>query len=289
MSIVKRTLRISDLDTESALEQTDEIVFVDKSDLSSSQDGTDKKITVRDFAESVPIRPSGELTVQKSLSEWIEDLRSTTETLATRTETATTANVGVSRLASDLEAQDKTAGNRVLTPRNLDSLGATESLAGLIALASDIEVDQGEVDDKAITPKTFFDNILGASTFGSSNWVFRLPVKNIGGNAKTELVFQVGQHTFTTEKNELDPESNFNHTHQQIEFDVTYPEPFDNRALLVIPIGVETTPTDYTEGTDFWIRQYESRADGATLRASRISGLSDGSEQGAVRYLAIGY
>lgn len=289
MSNLGQTVRITTLSLGEELESNDEVVFVDKSDTSGSVDGTDKKMRIREFIETAPLRPSSAEEIERPLSEWIGEFKDSIDSLQGKTEKATSNRFGVTRYATTEEAQNKTEDSRAITPANLGNLDSSESLAGLIAIASALEVSDGQVDNKAVTPATLFESILGDAVLGSNEWVFKLPTRNVVGDVKTELVIQFGQREFSTMQTELNPTSNFNHIHQRVEFDVTFPQPFPNTTLMVIPIGFEATPSEYTEGSNFWIRPFDIRNSGATLRASRINGVSDGSEIGAVRYLAIGY
>lgn len=289
MSTLGQTARITTLDLGDVLSWNDEVAVVDKSDTTGSVDGTDKKFRIREFIETAPLRPHNAIEIQKPLAQWVGEFRDTLNALDDRTQTANTTRFGVTRHATDAEAKAKTARNRSITPANLAALGSTEALAGLIALASAAEVSDGQVDDKAITPATLFESILGDAVLGNNEWVFKLPTRNVIGDVKTELVIQFGQQEFSTMMTEMNPQSNFNHIHQRVEFEVTFPQPFPNTTLMVIPIGFEATPSEYTEGSDFWIRPYSIRNSGATLRATRMNGVSDGDEIGAVRYLAVGY
>lgn len=289
MSTLGRTARITKLDLGDALAWNDELVVVDKSDSSGSVEGTDKKFRIREFIETAPLRPANDQTVQKPLAEWVGEFREGVSSLESKTENATTNRFGITRYATAAQARAKNRSDRVITSRNLADLDATETMAGLIALATSLETSEGQADDKAITPATLFNDILGDAVLGNNSWVFKIPTRNVVGGVKTELVVQIGQQEFSTMQTEMNPQSNFNHIHQRVEFDVTYPEPFPSNALMVIPIGFEVTPSEYTEGTDFWIRAFDTRKSSATLRATRINGVSDGSEVGAVRYLAIGF
>lgn len=289
MAELGQTVRIIELDRKTQLAWNDIVPFVDVSDTSGSLDGTDNSMTIRDFFETAPVRSSINLNIVRPLGEWIGNLNKSVSDLVDRTKNATTTNVGVVELATDAEAKAKTAGNRALTPKNLAALGSTETLAGLIALATAQEVSEGQVTNKAITPSTLFKSILGDAVLSNNQWTFKLPVRNVVGDVKMELVIQIAQKEFLTMKTEMNPSSNFNHIHQTVDVEVTYPEQFPNTCLMVIPIAIEATPSEYTEATDFWIRPVEIRRSGATLRASRINGVSNGAEEAAVRYLAIGF
>lgn len=289
MSTLGKTTRITNLDEGTDVASDDELAMVDKSDTSGSVDGTDKKWTAQSFAEEVPVRPSTDQNAQKKLSEWVGMFRDTLSDLVDKTKKATTTRWGITRYAKDSEAKSKSSGERSITPKNLDALGSTESLAGLVALASVQGVSEGKEGDTAATPYTLFHGLLGESALGNDDWSFKIPTRNVVGDVKTELVVQVGQREFDTTQTLQDPETNYNHIHDTVEFDVTFSQPFPNTTLMVIPLGLEATPSSYTEGTNFWIRPFEIRKSGATLRASRINGKSDGDEIGAVRYLAIGY
>lgn len=289
MKALGSTVRIIELDPTTALAGNDEVPVVDKSDLSGSVDGTDKKMTIQNFFETAPVRTSSNKAIVRTLADWIDGFKTSIDGLEERTQEATTLRFGITRLATDAEAKAKKSKERVVTPSNFDSMGSTEMFAGLLALATAQEVLEGQVDDKAITPKTLFESILGDATLSNNQWTFKLPVRNIVGDVKMELVIQVAQVDFVTMATEMNPQSNFNHIHETQTIEVTYPEQFQSNCLMVIPLGFEATPSEYTEGSDFWIRPYEVRRSGATLKATRINGTSDGTEEAAVRYLAIGF
>lgn len=289
MADIGKTVRIIKLDKKPSVAWNDVIPFVDVDDTSGSVDGTDCSITIRDMFETAPVRSSADLSLVKPLSEWIGLFDQSIKDVLERTKKATTTNFGIVRYATDTETKAKVKGDRALSAKNLAALDATTSLAGLIALATAAEVGEGQVDNKAITPSTLFESILGDAVLSNNRWTFKLPVKNVVGDVKMELVVQVAQEDFVTMDTELNPQSNFNHIHQTIDVEVTYPEQFQNTCLMVIPIGIEATPSEYTEATDFWIRPFDVRRAGATLRATRINGVSNGEEEAAVRYLAIGY
>lgn len=289
MNELGSTVRITELDPEQTLNWNDEVPVVDKSDISGSVDGTDKKFNIRNFFESAPVRSANDLSVSRTLGVWIGSFHESINALTEKTKEATTSNMGITQYATDAEAKAKTLNTRSLTPLNLKAMDSTELFAGLLALATAQEVLEGQVDNKAITPKTLFKSILGDATLSNNQWVFKLPTRNVVGDVKMELVIQIAQVDFVTMKTEMNPQSNFNHIHQTQLIEVTYPEQFQSNCLMIIPIGFEVTPSEYTEGSDFWIRPYEIRRSGATLKATRINGTSDGTEEAAVRYLAIGF
>lgn len=289
MSVLGATVRIVQLNPTTVLAWNDELPFVDKSDLSGSVDGTDKKINIRNFFETAPVRPAGDLSITRTLSDWIGSFKTSIAGLEARSKDATTEVIGVVELATDLEATAKTLNNKVLTPSNLAKFDATEAFIGMLALATAQEVAEGQIANKALTPKTLFQSILGDATLSNNQWTFKLPVRNVIGDVKMELVCQIAQVNFKTMATEMNPQSNFNHIHQTQVIEVVFPEQFQSNCLMVIPLGFEATPSEYTEGSDFWIRPYEVRRAGATLKATRINGVSDGTEEAAVRYLAIGY
>lgn len=283
------TIRITDNNAITVAGINDEIAIVDKSDTSASTDGTDKKITSRNLLEHTTIRPSGDLAVNKKLTDWIQQFNTDITGIIDRTQDANTTQFGVVRFATADQAQSKDRYDRAISSGVLSSLGSTEAIAGLIALATAQQVSEGQSDDTAITPATLFESILGDGVIGNNSWSFKLPVRNVNGDIKMELIVQVGQTNFNTMPTGSNPSSNFNHIHQEVEFEVTYPSPFPTLALMVIPVAFEATPSEYEEGTDFWIRPKTVRNSGATLRATRINGTSPGEEQAGVRYLAIGF
>lgn len=283
------TVRIPELSPITEAEAADELVIVDKSDTSSHTDGTDKKISARNFIENIRVRPIDDVESNLPLKQWIQNFKTSTEGLENRTQNATTNRIGVVQYATNAQVINKAATNRVLSPANLALLSSTEDLAGLIALASGDEVNEGQENNKAITPYTALHNLLGSASLGTDSWVFSFPSRNSAGDIRVELVIQVGETTFNTMETGQSPTINFNHIHQEVSFDVTFPQQFSNRVLMVIPIPFETNPNEYEEGSDFWIRPKSTRLNGATFRASRISGTSPGGQTAGCRYIAIGY
>lgn len=285
-----QTVRFVELDelTDNA-EARDLLVIVDRSDTSISAEGSDKYVTAQRVLETTPLRPVDAPGVSRSLTQWIADFRNDISGLNNRTQDATTGRFGVTRYATNTQARSKTSTTRTLTPSNLSAMDASTSFAGLIALATAQQVEQGTAGDVAITPQTLFDNILGDAALGSDNWVFKLPTRNIAGGIKTELVVQFGQAEFDTMETQANPTSNFNHIHGTVDVDVTFPQAFPNRTLMVIPVGFEVTESQYIEGTNFFMRPRSFNNSSAVIRASRISGTSDGNQRAGVRYLAIGY
>ena len=59
--------------------------------------------------------------------------------------------------ASDLEVQDETEEERLITPKGLHTLEATEALKGLIKIATGAETEEGTNDTKSLTPKKLKD------------------------------------------------------------------------------------------------------------------------------------
>lgn len=290
MDIFEReTVRIPELVKKTQTRWDDIIPFVDVSDTAASVDGTDSHITIRDLFEKSYVRSSNNLNKQNKLYEWIGKFDTSIADLVLKTRKATTGRYGITRYATDSQAKSKSSSDITLTPSNLAAMDATTAFAGLVALATAQEVSEGQVDNKAITPKTLFDSILGDAHISNNQWTFKIPVKNVIGDVKMELSIQVAQAEFLTIPTDMNPQSNFNHIHQMVEFEVIFPEPFTNMCLMVIPVPMEVTPSEYTEATDFWIRPFSIRRSGATLRATRINGVSNGAEEAAVRYLAIGY
>lgn len=283
------TIRVTDNTAITTAAADDELLIVDKSDLTASPDGTDRKIIARDLLENTSVRPISEPTVIKKLNEWIQQFKNDITTVVDRTQDATTTNFGVVQFATADQAKAKTRYDRALSAGVLSSLGSTETLAGLIALATQQQVAEGQSTDTAVTPYTLFQSILGDGVIGNSSWTFKIPIRNVVGDVKMELIVQIGQANFSTMVTNEDPTSNYNHIHQSIDFDVVYPEQFPTLGLMVIPMAFEATPSQYEEGTDFWIRPKEVRNNGATLRATRIGGTSPGDEEAGVRYLAIGF
>lgn len=289
MDKLGRTIRVVQLDETDQARWNDELHIIHKDDTSGSVDGTDKRISVRNFIETSPVRASTDKSVVKQLAIWIGEFKSKIEALEVKTKQATTNIFGITRLATDAQAKAKTVSNRTVTPSNFKVMDSSENYAGFLALANKDEVLEGNVNNKAISPKNLFDSILGDAVLGNNKWTFKFPAKNVVGDIKMEFVVQVGHVEFITMKTEMDPQTNFNHIHETQEIKVTFPEKFQSYCLMVIPFGFEATPSEYTEATDFWFRPYDITKTGATLRASRINGVSDGTEEAAVRYLAIGY
>jgi hypothetical protein len=267
----------------------DLLPIIDVSDTSASTEGTDKRITARSLVETTNVRPSHNTTLNKTMTAWLADFVQDIEGLKNLTVEANTTRLGVTRYATTSQARTKTATNRTITAANLSSLGSEVGFAGLLALASQAMVSDGQDNESAITPFTMFQSILGGASLGNNSWTFKFPCRNVVGDVKTEFVVQVGQTTYDTMTTGQNPENNFNHIHQTVEFEITYPELFPNRALMVIPMPLESTPSEYIEGSDFWVRPLEVRQSGATMKSTRISGTSDGTQTAACRYLVIGY
>lgn len=289
MSAEPATVRISDLEQTDELTQNDLFVVVDVQDTSVSSDGSDKKIRAADAIETVPIRASTDLTITKPLYEWIGEFMDDIDYTKERVQTATTSRLGVTRYATDNQATSKSASNRSITPKNLEALQASESLAGLIAIASSQEIQDGNVDDKAISPKSLFEDILGDSVLGDGNWSFKLPTRNVSGGAKTELIIQFGTTEYTTMTTGANPTTNFNHIHEYVDVNVTFPEQFPNRTLFVMAFGMEVNESSYTEGTNFFIRPRSFTRGSAVLRSTRIAGRNTEPQEAGIRYIAVGY
>lgn len=289
MSTIGQTVRIVDLDEKSSVEYNDLISFIDSSDTSGSPDGTDSKIKIRELFESAPVRPHNDLTTIKLLSEWVSLLVTADSTIRDKTGIASTEKAGIVEYATDEEAKSKSDATRAISAKNLAALGATETLSGLIALATANEVSEGQVSNKAITPQTLFSSILGDGVIGGNNWSFKIPIKNVNGNVKFDLLIQVAEKDFTPPTTEMNPESNFNHIHNTVDIEVIYPEQFVNRALMVIPMGVEVSPNEYIESSNFWFRPSDIRVNGATIKATRLNGTNTDNKSARVRYIVIGY
>lgn len=289
MSFNPATVRIISLDPLVDVAPQDDLVILDKSDLGTSLEGTEKRISARDLVEKTSVRPSTDLTQNQSLSDWLGQFSSDISGISEVTQQATTARLGVTRYATTQQARAKSVSTRAITPANLGQMDATQDLAGLVALAGVLAMADGQRDDVAVTPYDIFHGLLGESSIGNNSWVFKLPTRNVQGDVKLELVIQIGQVTYDTMQTQQNPETNFNHVHQTVQFDVDFPEDFPANALWVLPMPMEATPSQYTEGTDFWVRPYSVRRSGATFRATRLAGTSDGSEQAVCRYIAIGY
>ena len=91
---------------------------------------------------------------------------------------ATTAILGVVRLATTAEAQGLTESSAVLTPAGLAAVTATESRTGIAAIASQTDTNTGTNDTKIVTPlklKTYYDSKSGAY------------VANIGNGSATAI------------------------------------------------------------------------------------------------------
>ena len=283
------TTRLTEQPLLDNIDRNDEIFIVDKDDLSGTPEGTDKKIQPRDLVEGASVRSSTNLTVEKTVSEWIGELSDDVNTVVNTTQPASTTKEGTMRLASDAEAINKTRDDVSLMPKNLSALGATETLAGLLTVISAGDVGTSSGDDRsAITPKAFFDGIMGDSVFGTDEFVFQLPVKDIAGNTLVQLTIQYGTNEATSVATNNRPESDFNHNHPFVDIGVTYPQPFSTKCLMVIPMGYNVNDV-YEEGTEFFYRELSSDTTGATIRASRIEGDNSTGERVGVKYFAIGF
>lgn len=284
------TTTIPELDELDTLGNDDELIIVDKDDLSASPDGTHKRIKPRTYVEQAEVRPSTNLTVSKKLSVWIGELIDSVETIAQAVVDATTTQKGISRRASDAETVSKSRDDVTVSPKNLDALKATETSTGLVGLlaASEILANMGD-DRKALTASTLFEGVFGDSSIGSGDsHVFKLPIKDITGATVTQLTIQYGTREVNSVPTDNRPESNFNHNHPFVDIGVTFPEPFESKCLMVVPMGYNVNDV-YEEGTEFTYREMTSTITDAVIRASRIEGINNTGERIGVKYIAIGF
>lgn len=283
------TIKISDLDLLETLDRTDEIIIVDKNDLSASPEGTEKKINPRTFVEQSPVRPATNLTVEKTVSQWIGEFNDSIDDVVQAVQPASPTQAGTMRLASDAETINKVRGDVALSPSNLAALGATETIAGLVRLLAPVDVLTAPMDDRsAISPRAFFQGIMGDSVIGTDSFVFKIPIKNNAGDVLMQLTLQYGEREATSVPTDNRPESNFNHSHPFVDVGVTFPQPFENKCLMVIPMGYNVNDV-YEEGTEFTFREFSSTESSAVIRGSRIEGVNNTGERVGVKYIAIGF
>lgn len=280
-----RIMELSPLDGD--IQENFQIPLVDTGDTSVSPDGKTKRTGARSLLEKTPVRV-GETNEQKTLKEWMDEFHQKTTNSEEKTQEATESRFGITRYATDEETQEKETDERSITPKNLSGLNATADLTGLVMLATAQQILEGS-GSGVVNVDALFEGFVGDAVLGNNSWVFKTPFKNVANGAKMELVLQFGQTEFDTMETGSDPGSNFNHIHQTVRFSATYPEEFPNRTLMVIPMSVEVTPSDYMEGTDFIVRQESFSKSGVNFKATRLTGTSSGNERGGVRYLAIGY
>jgi hypothetical protein len=289
MPVYDYTKRIAELGTLDTLADNDEIIIVDKSDLSGTPNGTDKKVIPRTIVEQANVRPANNLTVSKKLTEWLGDFNQAITSVQEKVQDATTTQKGISRLASDSEAIAQVSSTTSLTPANLASMGATEERTGLVKLLSSSDLLTNMTNDRlAVTASTLFAGLFSDSIFGTDSFVFRIPTKNSDDDTVTHLTVQYGQREINSVASTNRPESNFNHIHPFIDIGVTFPQEFENRCLMVIPMGYNVNSV-YEEGTEFVYRELTSTIATATIRASRIEGDNTTGERIGVKYIAIGY
>jgi len=288
-STLGKYIRFTELTEVTTIGANDEVVIVDKSDVSSSPEGTDVKVTVQNFLEQAPVRPSGDPSDVKTLTKWIDQWNNKIRFLENVTQYATTSSVGVVELATDIQATDKASTTAVITASNFAAMDSTHAFAGLVALATGLETSTGTDDSKAVTPLSLFEGILGASLFGNDTFVFKFPVKDSSDDKKREIIIQYAEVQAASVYNTADPSSSFNHIHSYFDLNVTFPQAMPNKTLMVIPVGYEVDPANYHEGTDFFIRAIEQNTGGAKLRATRIGGVNTNAEKLGVRYLVIGF
>lgn len=283
------TTRIVDLDDLSDLDREDLFIVVDRSDLSASPEGTEKAIKPRTLVEQSPVRPSTNLTVEKTMSEWVGEFSDSLETIESSVRPSSPTQSGIVRLAGDSEAVNKERDDVALTPKNLDALGASEDVAGLLRVVAPALLMSSQSEDRmAVTPKALFDGFLADSTVGSSSFVFKLPFKDVDGSTLRQLTIQYGEREANSTPTDNRPESNFNHNHPFIDIGVTFPQPFETRCLMVIPMGYNVNDS-YEEGTEFVFREFSSSESSAVIRGSRIEGVNTSGERVGVKYIAIGY
>lgn len=283
------TTRITDLDFTAVVGLNDELVMVSKADLEYSADGTDRKITPRNLIENTSIRPSNNLTVSQTVAEWVGEFRDAIQDLENSTGQASTGSPGTIATATDSQARNKVSNAVALTPSNLNNLIADDLVHGLLRAATGSDAEDHTIIDAAITPAVLFSTILGASVFGANSNVFKFPVKNSDTDELVFLTIQYGQQTGNGVFTNVRPETNPNHTHQFVDVGVTFPEPFENACLMVIPMGFDVDPMNYEEGTDYFFRPKSFGLETATIRGTRINGLNEDGEQIGVKYIAIGY
>lgn len=283
------TTRVTERDPLDEVSSDDELLIVDKSDLSGSPEGTDKKINPRELVEGASVRPSTNQTVEKTVSEWVGELSDDVNDVKNAVQPSSPTQSGTVRLSSDAEAVNKDRDDVALNPKNLKALGATETLAGLLkAMSPSDTVGSPDEDRGAITPKGFFQGIMGDSVFGTDEYVFKIPVKDNDGNTLVQLTVQYGEREANSVASENRPESDFNHAHPFVDIGVTFPQPFPVTCLMVIPMGYNVNDV-YEEGTEFVYRELKSSTVDATIRASRIEGDNKTGERIGVKYLAIGF
>lgn len=283
------TTRVTEREELTDVERDDELLIVDKSDLSGSPEGTDKKVKPQQLVEATFVRPSTNLTVEKTVSTWVGELNDDVNDVKNAVQPASSTQSGTMRLASDAEAINKVRDDVALSPKNLYALGATETLMGLLKVMSPADTVTSPNEDRgAITPKGFFQGIMGDSVFGTGEYVFKIPIKDVSGDTLVQLTVQYGEREATSVASTNRPESDFNHAHPFIDIGVTFPQPFSTACLMVIPMGYNVNNV-YEEGTEFFYRELKSTLTDATIRASRIEGDNSTGERVGVKYLAIGF
>lgn len=285
------TTRIPDLDVTEEVGLNDEIVIIRKDDLEYSADGSDRKISPRALVEATSVRPSNNLTVSKPMREWIATFRDQLDLLGNATSQATTGNAGVMKTATDFQAQAQSNKTVAVTPANLAALGATDDMQGLLYNPLPAMVRDATMADGALTPLNFLMGMMSGSVFGlaTNEFVFKLPVRNEADDSVIDFLIQYGEATGNSTYTNTRPESSPNHTHPFIDVGVTFPQPFETKCLMVIPLGYDIDQPNYDEGSEFVFRTRTQSLNTATFRGSRITGINTDGEQIGVRYIAIGY
>lgn len=283
------TTRVTERDQLTSPASNDKILIVDTSDLAASADGTDKYIEVVDLLNKSTVTHYNDNTITKALDRWLGEFDDAIKDLISKTNAATTSTAGITKRSTDAQAQGQTSTDTALSPSNLAALQATESLMGLLKVASITDLQQGTSNEVAATPKGIFDSIMGTSVLGNSSQVFNVPFKNTAGDVLMHLKVQFFDVTSDSVYTSANPTDNYNHIHPYFDVTGTFPEPFPNSVLMVLPMGLDISGE--ATGSDFWCRHHSSTLADAVVRCTRINGTGprDPVDQAKVRIMAIGY
>jgi hypothetical protein len=113
-------------------------------------------------------------------------------TVADLVVSASTTVAGLLEIATDAEAQAKTATDKALVPSNLAAIGSSTTFAGLIEIATDAEAVAVTATDKALVPSNFSGK-AGQQTYVQGT--FTPGIQFGGGTTGITYTDQIGVYT----------------------------------------------------------------------------------------------